>query len=264
VRALWFDEVDGLLFAGSSWGNEQSRSPTLPAFFVLQLATGEPTLSLADARATEGNTGMTTATFTATLSAPSAESVTVDIATTTGTASAADYLATTRRLTFPPGTVRQAFTVPVRGDALSESDETFFATLTNPMNATLKRVRARAIILNDDAAAAAAATRVSIAATTSTATEGRINGAFTVTRAGSTSAPLSVRYTVTGTASATTDYRALSGTVTIPAGAAWAKILVVPIADTIVEGGETVVVTLTTGIGYGVGTPATATVKIID
>jgi Calx-beta domain-containing protein len=264
VRALWFDEVDGLLFAGSSWGNDQSRSSALPAFFVLQLATGEPTLSLADVRATEGNTGMTNATFTATLSAPSAQSVTVDVETTTGTATAADYVATTRRLTFPPGTVRQAFTVAVRGDAVSESDETFFATLTNPMNATIQRARAKAIIVNDDAAAAAAATRVTIAATTSTAAEGRINGAFTVTRAGSTTAPLSVRYTVTGTASPTTDYRALSGTLTIPAGAASAKILVVPIADTIVESGETVVVTLTTGTGYSVGAPVAATVKIID
>jgi Calx-beta domain-containing protein len=264
VRALWFDEVDGLLFAGSSWGNDQSRSSALPAFFVLQLATGEPTLSLADVRATEGNTGMTNATFTATLSAPSAQSVTVDVETTTGTATAADYVATTRRLTFPPGTVRQAFTVAVRGDAVSESDETFFATLTNPMNATIKRARAKAIIVNDDAAAAAAATRVTIAATTSTAAEGRINGAFTVTRAGSTTAPLSVRYTVTGTATATTDYRALSGTLTIPAGAASAKILVVPIADTIVESGETVVVTLTPGTGYSVGAPFAATVKIID
>jgi hypothetical protein len=264
VRALWFDEVDGLLFAGSSWGNDQSRSSTLPAFFVLQLATGEPTVSLADVRASEGNTGMTNATFTATLSAPSAQSVTVDVETTTGTANAADYRATTRRLTFPPGTLRQAFTVAVRGDAVSESDETFFATLTNPMNATVKRARAKAIIVNDDAAAAATATGVTIAATTSTATEGRINGAFTVTRAGSTTAPLSVRYTVSGTASSTTDYRALSGTVTIPAGAASAKILVVPIADTIVESGETVVVTLTSGSGYSVGTPAVATVKIIN
>ena len=37
IRALWKDNVDNLIFAGSSWGNDQSRGPTLPAFFVLEL-----------------------------------------------------------------------------------------------------------------------------------------------------------------------------------------------------------------------------------
>jgi hypothetical protein len=264
VRALWFDEVDGLLFAGSSWGNDQSRSPTLPAFFVLQLATGEPTLSVGDVRVTERNAGTTSATFTVTLSAPSTETVTVDVETAAGTAKRADFVATRGRLTFVPGSVRQAFAVAVKGDTLAETDETFFVTLTNPMNATLKRARAKATIVTDDAAGASAAAAVSIAATTATATESVRNGVFTVTRAGTTSAPLSVRYTVAGTATASTDYRTLSGTVTIPAGAASARIAVVPTADTRVDTGETVVVTLAAGTGYSVGSPAAATVRIID
>ena len=37
IRALWTDSIDNLVFAGSSWGNEQSRHPSLPAFFVLEL-----------------------------------------------------------------------------------------------------------------------------------------------------------------------------------------------------------------------------------
>jgi hypothetical protein len=263
VRALWFDEVDNLLFAGSSWGNDQSRSPALPAFFALQLVTDEPTLSIADVRVTEGAAGTTNATFTATLSAPSAETVTVDVETSRGTAKASDFAAASRRLTFPPGSTSQTFTVAIKGDTASEADETFFATLTNPINATLKRARAKATIVNDDTAAAAAA-GVTIAATTATATEGVRNGAFTVTRAGNTSASLSVRYTVNGTATAGTDYRALSGTVTIQAGAASARIVVVPTADSVADGGETVRVTLAAGSGYTVGSPAAATVTIAE
>lgn len=263
IRTLWFDEVDNLLFAGSSWGNDQSRSPTLPAFFVLQLATGEPTLSVADARVTEGDAGATNATFSVTLSAPSAETVTVDVETSTGTGKSADFVATSRRLTFVPGTVRQTFTVPVKGDTLAETRETFFATLTNPMNATLKRARAKAIIVDDDTAAPMAA-GVSIAATTATATEGARNGVVTVTRGGDISASLRVRYTVAGTATAGTDYRALSGTVTIPAGAASARIAVVPAADGVADTGETVVITLAARTGYSVGRPAAATVRIND
>jgi hypothetical protein len=37
IRALWIDKLDNLIFAGSSWGNDQSRGPTLPSFFVLEL-----------------------------------------------------------------------------------------------------------------------------------------------------------------------------------------------------------------------------------
>lgn len=40
IRALWADRHDNLIFAGSSWGNDQSRSPTLPSFFVLELLRG--------------------------------------------------------------------------------------------------------------------------------------------------------------------------------------------------------------------------------
>lgn len=37
IRALWADGLDDLVFAASSWGNNDSRGPTLPAFFVLRL-----------------------------------------------------------------------------------------------------------------------------------------------------------------------------------------------------------------------------------
>src|SRR5205085_3732720 len=37
VRALWVDGIDNLVFAASSWGNDQSRSSSLPSFFVLEI-----------------------------------------------------------------------------------------------------------------------------------------------------------------------------------------------------------------------------------
>lgn len=39
IRALWSDGLDGLIFAASSWGNDQSRSPSLPSVFALELRT---------------------------------------------------------------------------------------------------------------------------------------------------------------------------------------------------------------------------------
>jgi len=106
---------------------------------------------------------------------------------------------------------------------------------------------------------------VSIAATDPTATEaGRTPGAFTVTRAGSTASPLAVTYTVGGTATNGTDYTSLSGSVTIPAGAGSATITVTPIADSLAEGDETVVVTLSANPNYGLGAANSATVTIAD
>lgn len=37
IRSVWSDGYDSLIFAGSSWGNDQSRGTNLPSFFVLDM-----------------------------------------------------------------------------------------------------------------------------------------------------------------------------------------------------------------------------------
>jgi hypothetical protein len=37
IRSMWADGLDNLVFAGSSWGNDRSRGPLLPSFFVLEI-----------------------------------------------------------------------------------------------------------------------------------------------------------------------------------------------------------------------------------
>jgi hypothetical protein len=121
------------------------------------------------------------------------------------------------------------------------------------------------LIRADAALASVVFTTVTITATDSTATEaGRTAGAFTVTRTGSTAAPLAVLYTVGGTAAGGSDYTALSGSVTIPAGAATATVPVTPADDDFREPGETVTITLAAGLGYAIGSPSSATVTILD
>ena len=89
-------------------------------------------------------------------------------------------------------------------------------------------------------------------------------GVFTVARDGETTAPLTVHYVVSGTASAGADYQALSGTVLIEAGAATAAITVTPINDELTESNESVVVALSPGAGYGVGSPASASLTVVS
>lgn len=104
---------------------------------------------------------------------------------------------------------------------------------------------------------------VTITATDNTATENPLTtGYFTVTRTGSTTSALTVSYSVSGTATAGSDYNSLSGSVTIPAGSTSATITVTPINDTVVESDETVIVTLNTNSAYNRGSPYSATVTI--
>ena len=89
-------------------------------------------------------------------------------------------------------------------------------------------------------------------------------GKLLVARTGDVSADLTVNYTVGGTAEAGSAYQPLSGSVTIPAGSASAKVKVVPVdaapASTV---GETVTVTLQdSGSGYAVSEGGTGTVTI--
>ena len=63
---------------------------------------------------------------------------------------------------------------------------------------------------------------------------------------------ITLNYTVGGTATADSDYTALSGSVTVSAGTVRATIPVTTLADSVQEDPETVVLTLAPGTGYGV------------
>jgi hypothetical protein len=107
---------------------------------------------------------------------------------------------------------------------------------------------------------------VTITATDANAGEGTPTnpGEFTVTRTGATISTLAVNYTITGTATNTSDYANLSGTATIPVGSATTTINVTPVDDTLVEVNETVIVTITDTAAYDLGATITATVNITD
>ena len=74
---------------------------------------------------------------------------------------------------------------------------------------------------------------------------------------------LALAYTVGGTATAGSDFTiANSGTLSVPKGATTATIPVTIIDDSVEDGGETVVLTLTAGNGYAVVSPNTHTLTI--
>ena len=85
------------------------------------------------------------------------------------------------------------------------------------------------------------------------------NGAFTITRTGSTASALTVNHSLGGAAVNGTDYNTVSTSVTIPAGAASATLTIVPKPATSYVGSKTVTLTLATNAAYNVGSPNNAT-----
>jgi hypothetical protein len=104
---------------------------------------------------TEGNSGTVSAAFNVSLSAPSAQTVTVTVFTLSGGTAQApgDFTAIAEQLlTFPPGTTTQTVAVSVNGDTLLEGDEFFDAVLGTVTHATVDQGEAMGIIVDDDTA----------------------------------------------------------------------------------------------------------------
>jgi len=124
---------------------------------TLQNDDSRPTISIHDRSVPETNESFSDVSFDVTLSNASDETVTVQLDTADGTATAADndYVAVVNRLiTFTPGSTEQQTAVSIHGDAKYETDEQFFLNLTNLSNtaATGNRLQAVGEIVNDDAA----------------------------------------------------------------------------------------------------------------
>lgn len=107
---------------------------------------------------------------------------------------------------------------------------------------------------------------VVVTTTTGLATEGAQENqlVFTFTRFGPIDSPLAVAYSLGGTATPGSDFAALPGSVTIPAGSRTATLTVTAIADGLLETDETLSLTLVPGTGYSPGAYPTATGTIRD
>ena len=106
---------------------------------------------------------------------------------------------------------------------------------------------------------------VSVVASTANATEaGLTPGAFTFSRTGDTSQPLTVHYAIAGTATAGSDYVALPGVVTLGAGVASQVVPVTPIDDPTVESNENVIVSVTPDPNYVLGSGGAVVTIVSD
>lgn len=110
-----------------------------------------------------------------------------------------------------------------------------------------------------------AAPQVSIGVTPAALTEDSpTNLVYTVSRTLNLASPTVVNVALSGTATAGVDYTGGVTTATIPGGALSTTIEIDPTADIVVELDETVILTVTAGAGYTLGSPSVATGAILN
>jgi hypothetical protein len=94
--------------------------------------------------------------------------------------------------------------------------------------------------------------------------EGATPGHVVLTRSGIADLPLTVNYSVGGTATAPQDFQSLPGSVTFGPGETEVEIPVLPQADDLAEGSETVVISLLPDSTYHLPSNPTASIAILE
>ena len=172
-----------------------------------------------------------------------ATSVSVDYATSNGTATAgSDYTATSGTLNFAPGELTKFISIPILDDNVFENgNETFNLILSNPTNAAaFSGPSAATVSIFDNENRPFLFLESDIGFFVPEGDSGTSNINFRLTLTTPTVQTVTVDYaTVNGTATAGSDYTASSGTITIPAGASFATGSISINGDTTVEPNET-------------------------
>ena len=223
--------------------------------------TALPTVTIA---ATNPNAAepSTTGTFTVTRTGATTSALAVNYAISGTAVNGTDYQTLSGNVTVAAGQTTATITVTPIDNSIVDGTRTVILTLSANAAYTVGSPSSATVSIADNDGTALPS--VTIVATNPNAAEPSTTGTFTVTRTGATTGALTVNYAISGTATNGTDYQTLSGSVSIAAGQTSATITVTPIDDTLVEGTETVIATLSANAAYTVGSPASATVNIAD
>jgi chitinase len=214
-------------------------------------------ISIDDVSVSEGNASTSVATFTVTLSEAVADDVTIDYATSGGTATEAgaapsgglDFVATSGSLTFLAGEVTKTIEVTINGDVVYELDEGFTVDLSNAVNGGIVDAQGAGSITNDDVEPEISLGDTAVAE----GAAGTRAASFVVTLSAPSGLDTSVDFaTSDGTAIAPDDYSSATGTLLIPAGDTFALILVSVQGDLSNEDADTILLDLTNPVNASI------------
>jgi len=219
-----------------------------------------PTVQFALATSS-GAESVTPANLEVTLSSASVSTVTVDYAVTAGTATGGvDYTLAGGTLTFVPSDTSENIAITVVDDALVEGDETIEVTLSNPVNATLGTETVHTYTIEDNDVPT-----VQFALATSSGAESVTPANLEVTLSSASVSTVTVDYAVTAdTATGGVDYTLAAGTLTFVPSDTSENIAITVADDALVEGDETIEVTLSNPVNATLGTKTVHTYTIED
>ena len=203
-----------------------------------------------------------TASFSIVLNTQPTDTVTIAVASDTPAEGL--ILPTSVSFTTANWNTAQSITVVGQDDVLLDGDVGYFIVTANAVSSDLNY----AGMASSDVAVTNADNdvlpNVSVMASASNIAENTGTGFFTITRTGATTSDLNVSFSVSGSATAMTDYRAIGSVATILAGDESVLIAIAPVDDALLEGNENVQLTLLANAAYIVAPPAAAAVVIAD
>jgi len=164
-----------------------------------------------------------------------------------GSAITSDYQeALSGSITIPAGETVASFSLTPVDDILVEGDENVHITL-QPGSYTIGSASNAVVTIAENESPHT----VTVAAQDANATENSSDtGLFRISRTGDTSLPVDVKFNMSGTAAAGSDYASVTSPVTIAAGATYADVIITPLDDSDFESPESVIMSLATGGGY--------------
>ena len=199
-------------------------------------------------------------TITVDRSGARAGTVSVNYATSDGTATAGvDYVATQGTLTFGPGVAAQTFAIQILGDPAPDGPQTVTLTLSNPQGADISAPNPATLTIDDPPVL------MQFDRLDTTVYEDSGTATIQVDRLGDTSGTSTVDYnTRDGTAIAGVDYTPVSGTLTFNPGDTYTTIIVPILNDGQPDGIEDFTVNLTNPTGGYLGNATTDDVTVSD
>lgn len=226
-----------------------------------------PGLSISDASIVEGDNGKRKVTLDVSLTTPATAPVTVDFATRAGASAprakaGSDFDAKSGTLTFPTGVGSRTVGIDVIGDTVSEGNESFGVDLLNPNGAPIVDGTAEVSILDDDPGSGLRVSAGDVKVVEGNG--GHPNASVTVSLSAPSPGGVSVHFaTANGTATASNDYTAESGTIAFGVGETSHTVSVPIGGDGTFEPSETFTVTLTNPVGVAIQRGA-GTVRIAN
>ncbi len=239
----------------------------IPYHRLLPFDTQKPTVNIFASDPSASEAGDTGSVLVVRSSEGIAQSLAVSLSYGGTATFGVDYAAMPTQVVFGANVTNMWLQLTPVDDALLEGVETAEISIVNDASHFFLGAATNAVIsIADDEMPS-----VTVAATSPYAYEaGPTSSTFVISRSGSLTTAVTVDYTLGGTATPGSDFVPLpgyfttNGSVTLAAGQASTNIVLMPVNDSSAEGPETVVFQLSPDPLYAVGSPASATITILD